>query len=384
MRLTRSRAPVAGGASKADARQLRLRRRTHGAAAAAARRRPVSRREAAAAIARIAALTASGMTTSEAIASSARGGNVCLTRLNTAVQRGTALSAAMQADDLPFRDVEVAVVRAGEAGGAAARALMLLASQMEQQSAGARRLVSALSYPCLLVAGALAALAFLSISVLPAFTSLYSDRGAELPATTRMLLAFGVWVQRNAIVVAAWLAAAVGAAAVARARSRRCRRLFDLALLRLPVLRGLTAPRQLHSACALIAVLLDAGCELEEALRLAASAADNSVISGRLSRCLRSLRRGAPMSRCWNAALLDRSGDATALLEIAEATGDYASAFTRLAALEGAAADHALSRLCRLAEPAAVVVMAAAVGGGVMALYQPMLGSASLLLGGTS
>ncbi|HYC54533.1 MAG TPA: type II secretion system F family protein [Candidatus Binatia bacterium] len=345
---------------------------------------PVSRRDATAAIARVAALTAAGMSTSEAIASSARAGNPCLARLHLAVQRGTSLAAAMNADDLPFRDVEVAVVRAGEAGGATARALALLAAQIEQQAVGTRRILSALSYPLILVAGALCALGFLSISVLPSFTTMYSDRGAELPAATRTLLAFGVWVQRNGAATAAWLGAAAGAVAIARARSRRCRRIFDLACLRLPLLRGLTAPRQLQSACALMAVLLEAGCEAEEALALAASAADNKVISARLSRCLRLLRRGAPLSRCWQASSLDRSGDALALLEIAEATGDYAGAFSRLATLEGNAADQALARICRLAEPAAVVVMAVAVGGGVIALYQPMLGSASLLLGGTS
>ena len=353
-------------------------------AARVRRTRAVSRRDAIGAITRVAALTAAGMTTSEAIASSARAGNPCLARMAAAVRRGTSLADAMDADDLPFRDVEVAVVRAGESGGATARALALLAAQLEQQAAGTRRVAAALSYPVILVAGALAALSFLSISVLPSFTSLYSDRGVELPAATQSLLSFGVWVQHHGGAVAAWSLAVIGAAAAARSRSRRCRRFFDLACVRLPLLRGLTAPRQLQSACALIAVLLEAGCEAEEAVRLAAQSSSNKAIAARLSRCLRSLRRGAPLSRAWHAAALDRSGDCSALLEIAEATGDYAGAFGRIATLEGAAADEALGRICRLAEPAAVIVMACAVGGGVIALYQPMLGSASLLLGGSS
>jgi general secretion pathway protein F len=146
----------------------------------------------------------------------------------------------------------------------------------------------------------------------------------------------------------------------------------------------LTLPRALHESCALLALLLDAGCEAEEALALAVRAAANRILAERLARALGSLRHGVPLSRAWSAAALDRSGDAAALLEIAEATGSYASAFARLAALEGAAAEHALAQTCRLAEPVAVIAMAVAVGGGVLALYQPMLGSASLLLGGNT
>jgi len=348
----------------------------------------ISRRDGVRAIARMAALTAAGMTTGDALAASVRrrtrsGSDACLARLAVSVRRGQSLSSAMAAPGLPFLEAEIAVVRAGEAGGATARTLSLLAERVEQESAGLRRVASALAYPCILVVGALASLSFLSIVVLPAFTSLYAGQGVRLPATTRGLLAFGDVVQRHGLAIVVSAATAIALAKVARARSTRWVRLTARVAIDAPIVRALFAPRAMHACCGLLALLIEAGCEAEEALALAARASGNVVIADRLSRCLRLLRRGVPLSQAWTSASLDRSGDGAALLEIAEATGNYAEGFSKLCMLEGRAADDALASLCRFAEPASVVAMACAVGGGVLALYQPMLGSASMFLGGS-
>lgn len=347
-----------------------------------ARRRGITRGEARAAVARLAALTGAGIATGDAIASAARGGERVLACLHAAVRRGAALSTAMGDRRLPFDEAEIAVVRAGERGGSTPRALALLASRMERERGGRRRIASALAYPVLLASGGVGALCFLAIAVLPSFTSMYAGQGAELPWATRTLLGFG----EAATTAGPFAVAAVVASALAFAAARRHSRGFaqacDRFAIEAPGISALVAPREIHATCALVAMLLEAGCEAEEALALAARAAPNRVVAVRLGEALRSLRHGVALSRAWRAASLDRSGDASPLLEVAEATGGYAQAFSRLATLEGDAAERALAGTCRLAEPAAVVVMAVAVGGGVLALYQPMLGSASLLLGG--
>lgn len=341
-----------------------------------------TRRDATAAVARLAALTAAAVPTGDALASCARGANPVLAGLHASVRRGVALSAAMAAPGMPFTEAEVAVVRAGERGGSTSRSLALLAARHEREATGRRRLASALAYPAVLVSGGLAALAFLSIVVLPSFTSMYDNASAELPWTTRALLAFGTALRAHGAAAMLGVVVAGALLSLARRRVRAFARALDRAAVDLPLLRALAAPRAASDLCSLVALLVGSGCEVDEALSLAARATPNRVVAARVADALRALRRGAALSRAWAAARLDRDGTATPLLEVAEATGGYADAFARLAALEDAAAEQALSRLCRLAEPAAVVVMAAAVGGGVLAVYQPMLGSASLLLGG--
>lgn len=356
--------------------------RWRAAAMARAQSRPLRRRDAAALVSRLASLAAAGVPTGEALATSALSGSALAERLHALVRRGLSVSAAMASPGLPFHEVDVAVVRAGERGGSTARALALLGARMETESAGHRRVASALAYPLVLVSGATAALLFLSLVVLPSFQTMYRGHEDRLPSSTLALLAFGDFARAWGTTVLGLLLAAMLAWRAAWQRLPSVRAVRDRALLDRAPLAWLAAPRAAADACALLALLLESGCEAEESLELAARAAENREMRARLHAALRALRRGAPLSRAWAGAALDDAGDARPLLEVAEATGGYAAAFARLAGLHEERAERALSSLCRAAEPAAVVAMAFAVGGGVLALYQPMLGSASLLLGG--
>jgi general secretion pathway protein F len=280
--------PLNGTATGARPSMRSARRNGRAFVTALSRREP-TRRDAAAAIARLAALTGAGVAAGDALASSARSGNPLLARLHAAVRRGQPLSVAMSSWTLPFLEAEIAVVRAGERGGSTARALALLSERMEREAGGRRRIASALAYPFLLLIGAVAALSFLSIVVLPSFTSLYAGSKAELPAVTRMLLAFGGFVREAAVPTAVGTVSFVVLAGWMRARSRRVARAIDGLLVSLPVLAPLHAPRAAHEAAALLALLLESGCEADEALALAGKAAPNRVFAQRLAEALRAL-----------------------------------------------------------------------------------------------
>jgi type II secretory pathway component PulF len=86
----------------------------------------------------------------------------------------------------------------------------------------------------------------------------------------------------------------------------------------------------------------------------------------------------AALERC---ALDSRGGDA-AILRTAEAIGDYSASLERLATAARIERDELLDRTVRAVQPVSVAFMAIVVGATVLAVYQPVLGSASLLAGG--
>jgi general secretion pathway protein F len=80
---------------------------------------------------------------------------------------------------------------------------------------------------------------------------------------------------------------------------------------------------------------------------------------------------------------LDRAQRDAAMLRLGEATGDYAGTCERIAKLELEDYGRALDRISRVIEPAVLLVMAAAVSTAALAIYQPILGSAALMMGGS-
>lgn len=77
---------------------------------------------------------------------------------------------------------------AGEQAGILGQLLTRLAAYLEKAHAVRRRIQSALAYPALVLAVAVAATTFLLVVIVPTFADMYRDYGADLPAPTRLLL----------------------------------------------------------------------------------------------------------------------------------------------------------------------------------------------------
>src|SRR5215469_8400721 len=108
------------------------------------------------------------------------------------VRSGSSLAAALAGEPKSFSKLYVGLVRAGEAGGTLPATLERLATLLERERSLSANLRSALVYPALLVAAAVGSIVLLLDYVLPQFTPISEQAGAELPASTRVLMTLGV------------------------------------------------------------------------------------------------------------------------------------------------------------------------------------------------
>src|SRR6202011_4662466 len=104
------------------------------------------------------------------------------------VRAGSSLAAALAGEPRSFSRLYVGLVRAGEAGGTLPATLDRLATLLERERSLTASLRSALIYPALLVVAAIGSIVLLLDYVLPQFTPIFEQAGAQLPASTRMLI----------------------------------------------------------------------------------------------------------------------------------------------------------------------------------------------------
>src|SRR4029077_70802 len=154
------------------------------------------------------------------------------------VRGGSPLAASLASESRSFSKLYVGLVRAGEAGGTLPETLDRLATLLERERSLTANLRSALIYPALLVVAAVGSIVLLLDYVLPQFTPIFEQAGADLPAATRVLMTVGTVVG----VLAPWLFVGVLAAALFARQwlarpANRWR--FDRLLLRLPVVGSL-------------------------------------------------------------------------------------------------------------------------------------------------
>ena len=286
--------------------------------------------------------------------------------LRDAVRDGSALATAMAAQPRSFSRLMIGLVRAGEAGGTLAPTLERLATLMERQRSLAATVQSAMIYPALLLAAATGAIALLLTQVLPQFVPLFEQNGAQLPGSTRFLIAAGDAVGEYGP------AALLGLAARLALRRPGPRLVFDRLRLRLPVFGGLAREAMAARLCRTLGTLLQNGVALIPALAIAREVLDNAAGARGLDQATVSARGGAGL-----AAPLEQTGlfpvRMIHLVRLGEETAQLGAMALRAADIHEERTRIATQRLVSLLTPAITIVMGAVIAGIVSSLLLAML-----------
>ena len=287
------------------------------------------------------------------------------------VRSGSSLAAALAAEPRSFSRLYVGLVRAGEAGGTLPATLDRLATLLERERSLSASLRSAMIYPALLIAAAIGSIILLLDYVLPQFTPIFEQAGAQLPATTRALMTLG------AVAGAAtpWLLVAVLAGVVVARRllARPAYRLpFDRLLLRVPIVGGLMRETLAARLTRTLGSLLQNGVPLISALGIAREALGNLAAAAAVDEAALGAKGGAGLARPLAAAGLFPARTIH-LLQLGEEAAQLSSMALKAADIHEEQARLMVQRLVALAIPTITIVMGLAVAGIISALLTAML-----------
>src|SRR5215471_2324795 len=219
-----------------------------------------------------------------------------LTEVRDKVRSGSSLAAALASEPQSFSRLYIGMVRAGEAGGTLPATLEQLAQLLERERSLKAGLRAAMTYPLMLVIAAIGSIVLLLDYVLPQFTPIFEQAGAQLPASTRLLMALG-----GAVGVAApWLLVGILAAVLAARHllARPANRLkLDRLLLRLPVAGGLLRETLAARLTRTLGSLLQNGVPLITALGIAQDALGNLAAAAAVEAAALGAKGGAGLAR---------------------------------------------------------------------------------------
>lgn len=308
--------------------------------------------------------------------SNARDGSFLL-NLRSTVQDGASFADALDTEPASFGAAYRASVRAGERAGHLGQVLNQLADHVEEQSRNRQSIQLALIYPALLALVSLGVILALLGFVVPDIVRVFTARGADLPALTRALIGLSDGMQRYGPALAVVLVTGgLGLAALLRRPVPRSAWHRWLASGRMT--RGLV--RKVNSAqfTGTLAMLLQSGVPLAEALRAAAGTVSNLFLRDRIATLTREVEDGASLSSAVKRADIF-SPMLVAMIASGEAGGTLSASLARAAADQSRELKAAVATLVALVEPGVLLVMGGIVMLLVLAILMPIMQLNSLV-----
>ncbi len=299
-----------------------------------------------------------------------------LLALRDGIRDGGSLDRLAAAQPDWFDPIDVAMLGVGQRTGDLHRVLQDLSRSHQRGSETGHKLLMALSYPLLLLVAAIGVVAFIGTSTLPALIKILVDAHVHPPALTLIVAQIG-----QILVGWWWALAGIGIGATWLVRRLVARLSDSHPLFRWFATTPVARARQRLRVAAIagvLAQLLRNGVTLAEAIETTAQTTAAGPLRALLMSGAESVKRGEALSTAiGNSRLLDP--EFAQLLRVGEQAGELPELCQRVAERYERAAQRALDRLAAIAEPAAILAMAAVVGVVVMAAILPLIALGDIL-----
>jgi len=284
-----------------------------------------------------------------------------------AVRGGSSFSEALaRHHPRPFSRLYINMVRAGEKGGVLEITLRRLAEFLEARAAFTEAVVSAMIYPAIITGASAAAIVFLLAFVVPRFAVIFADLGEAVPLPTQVLL-----VVSGGLRDYWWVGALVAVSGLIGWRmwtgTPDGRLAWDRALLRLPLVGGISQKLEVSRFARTLGTLLKSGVPVLGALAVVGEMMSNHVIARGVQRLGESVKRGAGLAAPMGETQIFPPLTVH-MVRVGEETGRLEDMLLKVADMLEADVRTELRRIIGLLEPAVILGMGLVVAFIVVAM----------------
>lgn len=294
-----------------------------------------------------------------------------LNEINRHVKGGESLSSGFRQFSDRFSPLFISMVEAGERVGSLDTMLERLSAYLQARDRLNKKIITALTYPAFIVTFFVAAVAIMTIFIVPRFKTIYSGFGAQLPLLTRVVFGFSDMVINNV-----WYVILITFVSVFFARryffkSERGIRARDNISIRMPVFGAVVKNAALSKFSRTLATLLSQGIPIAASLELMSKSSGNVVIEEAVNKVKSLIMDGENIPEALKKTQIFPSlmiqmttvgVESGSLPELLDKTADF---------YEDRVSDF-VATLTSMIEPVMIVSLGIIIGIFVVALYMPI------------
>lgn len=290
-------------------------------------------------------------------------------KMQERINDGSTLSDALQLYPRQFPQFYCAMVKAGELSGALDTVLGRLADFSEQEERIRSDVLSALTYPALILSvGAVTIYALLTF-VVPKLTAMFEEMEQVMPLPTQMLI--GISNIFRAYWWFALLSAAIIFFIIKRPKSNEENLFWDALKLKLPLIGRLIQKSEMAHFVRTLSLLLESGVSMLVSLEAVGNTLTNTAIKSEVSKIAQDIKDGASLS-----VSLKKSSYFPVYISNIASVGEEAGTLDKSLKRIAISYEQELARVIRalttLLEPVLILVMGLVVAFIVAAMLLPI------------
>jgi type IV pilus assembly protein PilC len=288
------------------------------------------------------------------------------------IGNGKPLSKAAARHPKAFSTMQIGLMRVGETAGCLDEVLKRLVGFEEKARANELKIRSALTYPAVLLVVCLLGIALAPPLLLEPHFALIRDLKVEVPWPTAVLMSFSAWMRSPwPYLVLLALGTAIVRYVVPFLRRRDVQLSLTRRALQTPKLRDLVRGVLTTRFARALAMQLEAGVPIQQALHLAGRVTGNPLLEEVSDHLVRAMLNGRSLSQSLRSSQFF-SSMFISVVAVGEETGDVSKLVDWLADLGETQVDHALETVAAMIEPFVMAGIGILVGAMVLATLLPL------------
>lgn len=283
------------------------------------------------------------------------------------VKSGDTLSKSLSHYPKHFSHLYVHMARVGEVTGNMPEVLEQIATYLEKMNALKRKLITALTYPAVVVCVACGTIGFLMFGVIPSFVDMFEQVDREIPAATRILIDSGNFVRGNLF----WMLGVFFCLFIVLrmyVRTPRGALLWDTIKIKIPLIGRVIKKVLMARFATTLGNLLQSGISLLEALNVTAQSSGNQVVTREIIHMKEMAKRGEAMEHSLTGSKIFPDL-VVQMIAVGEETAELPGMLLKTAQYYEKDVDAAIEALTSIVEPLIIVVLGVVLGGAIVTIY---------------
>jgi len=286
---------------------------------------------------------------------------------------GENFSRAMEKQGAIFPSLLINMLRAAEATGDLSNTLDDMAAYYTDLEKTRKQIVSALTYPTVILIFAIAVITFILLYVIPQFIDVYESMDAEITGIAGTIINISSYLKENILSLLLYVVLFIFVFIIMYQRVKNFRRTTQIILMKIPVIGNIIIYKEMTIFTKTFASLLKNSIFITDSIDILKKVTNNEVYKEIMVNTVDNIAKGEKISTAFK--------NHWAIPEVAyhmiltgESTGQLPDMMSRVSEYFADMSKSNITTLKSLIEPIMILILTAVVGTIILAVVLPMFG----------